>query len=119
MGQAPENRNVDYPIPDSFLELAGLYISEGSSAFRDHEQNEFKGIRFSQKYEKNDFFKIADKLMSIYPIKKYTYSKETIWTLSGLVAEQIFDNFGHHKTKDFRGNYGLNQRRQNSNFKIC
>ena len=92
--------NKDYDIDDSYLTLAGLYISDGTSSFRINKTNkEFKCIRITQTKSNNGFYDIVDSLMDVYPIKKYSYNKETVWVLHGEVAKQIYSDFGHRKNK--------------------
>lgn len=89
--RAPDARTVDFPISDDFIILSAFYISEGTTNFRD---NKVKSIRFTQK-KQGIFHQIADSLMSVFPIRKYVYSKESVWILHGDDARKLYSMFGH------------------------
>jgi len=89
--------NKDYDINDSYLTLAGLYISDGTSNFRANKK--FKCIKLTQTKQNNGFYDVANFLMNVYPIRRYNYKKETVWILHGEIAKQIYNDFGHKKNK--------------------
>jgi hypothetical protein len=93
--RAPEPQTIDYPTAPSYLQLAGLYISEGTTNYY---KGNVKSIRFTQK-KIGIFHILADQLMNVYPIRKYVYPKETIWVLHGKIARSINDDFGHSSEK--------------------
>ena len=92
-------RNPRLDVPDSYLMLAGLYISEGSTCFRGGAKN-IKAIRIVQTPNgKTEVYSMMRKLSKIYPIKEYTYTKETVWILHGDIAKRIYRDFGHAANK--------------------
>lgn len=95
--RVPIPTNEEYNIEDSYLELAGLYVSDGTSSF--YKNGRHKDMRFTQSKANNGFYDVANSLMDIYSIRRYDYDKETIWSLHGNVAHQIYNDFGHHKEK--------------------
>lgn len=86
----------DFSVEDAYLQLAGLFVSEGTVNFRN---GKCKSIRFTQTKSNNGFYTLARKLMSTYEIKEYLYEKETVWVLHGDVAKSIYNDFGHKKDK--------------------
>lgn len=93
--------NVDYKIEDSYLQLAGLFISDGTVNFRSNKLNKkvIKDIRVTQSKPDNGFYSTIRHLMTIYPIKEYNYEKEDVWVLHGKIAKKIYFDFGHSITK--------------------
>lgn len=88
-------------VTDDYLALSGLYISEGSMAFRVKvgiagPNHSVKAARLTQTSNgKAGFFESADRLMTVFDMKKYSYDKETIWTVAKATAEQLYADFGH------------------------
>jgi hypothetical protein len=95
------NNSVDYKdVDDSYLQLAGLFLSDGTVTFRNNKSGKkIKEIRVTQSKTDNGFYGVIRYLMSIYPIREYNYEKETIWILRGEAARRIYSDFGHSKRK--------------------
>lgn len=96
-------KTEEYNIDDSYLKLAGMFLSEGTINFRD---GKVKTARLSQtKNGKEDFYTAADELQQYYKIKKYSYvrknsgKKEDIWVIDRLTAEKLYNDFGHGSLK--------------------
>ena len=87
---------TDYDVEDSYLQLAGLFLSDGTVNFRD---KKVKSIRITQSKKDNDFYGVIRSLMSVHPIKEYNYEKEDVWVLHGEVARKVYYDFGHKNTK--------------------
>jgi hypothetical protein len=93
--------SIDYKIEDSYLQLAGLFVSDGSVNFRIVKSNKkvVNHIRMTQSKPNNGFYDMIRHLMTIYPIKEYNYEKEDIWVLHGEIAKKIYSDFGHSTAK--------------------
>jgi hypothetical protein len=91
--RAVEPRTEEYPVSDEFLILAGLFISEGSLSFRNQA---VKAGRVSQTAQgKAAFFEAADTLVSTLELRRYDYTKETVWAIPRELASRLFHEFGH------------------------
>lgn len=94
--RAPEERVLaDTNVTDTYLKLGALYLSDGTTQFRD---GKVKAIRLCQKAD-TGFFKLADECAKVFSGRRYDYEKETVWIFHGEVAEQINHDFGHSKHK--------------------
>ncbi len=93
--RSPEPRAIEYLIDDSYLKLSGLYLSEGTTNYRNEE---VKSIRFVQS-KPGVFWEIADEVSRGFPFKRYDYEKETQWVVHGETARKIHKDFGHAKLK--------------------
>lgn len=88
---APRRKGIT--VEDSYIKIAGLFISEGSISFR---KGKVKSARITQTEQgKAEFFKEADKL----GLKRYDYKKETVWTIPRKLSEKLFKDFGHGSRK--------------------
>jgi hypothetical protein len=94
-------RQHEYPIETEYLQLAGMFVSEGSINFRNNKTGKVvKAARLSQTSNgKQEFFTLADSLSSKFGIRRYDYKKETVFTVSRNIAERLYSDFGHHKNK--------------------
>jgi predicted nucleotidyltransferase len=93
--RSPEPKILEYPVDDSYLKLSGLYLSEGSTNYRDEK---VKSIRLVQS-KSGIFWKIADEVSKAFPFKRYDSEKETQWVAHGETARAIHEDFGHAKLK--------------------
>ena len=94
----PEGRT----IRPGWLEIMGLYLSEGSTQFRTNSKGEktFKCIKITQtKNGKSKVFDIMDQYGCEYGFKRYDYEKETIWISHSDFAKQIYEWCGHKDEK--------------------
>ncbi len=97
--RAADNRVVEYDIPDVFLEVSGLYVSEGTVQFRN---NKLRHAVLSQTTKgKQKFFQIADTINREGNIsyKRYTYTRkdtkvETRWVIDKETSQRLYDNYG-------------------------
>jgi hypothetical protein len=87
----PNIKQKEYDISDEYIQLVGLYLSDGSAQFR--ENGQFKCVSFTQK-KCGEYRKIIDNLMSVFPIKSYNYEKCAVWVLHGKIAKQILEDCG-------------------------
>lgn len=95
--RVPEPREDEYDVRESYLKLAGMFVSEGTVGFRGEG---VKDARVTQTTNGNeDFFKSADSIVEEFGLKKYDYAKETVWVMPRRLADQLYDDFGHKKGK--------------------
>ena len=78
---------------DDFLALGGLYLSDGSMEYRG---GQVKCLRLSQK-KRGKYRWAANRLMSIFNMRRYDYEKETVWVLHGSIAGEIERHFGSRR----------------------
>ena len=82
----------DYLVSDDYLRLAGFYLSEGSTDYR---EGRIKSIRFNQTEKgKAAFFESARSLMGQYNLREHSREKETVWVLHGDIGKQLSQEFG-------------------------
>lgn len=83
----------EFEINDSYLALGGMYVAEGSTQFRNQK---VKSIRLTQTANgKSEFFKACDDLIPEFKLRRYEYTKETIWNVPREFAERLYQDFGH------------------------
>lgn len=87
--RAVEPREEEYPVSDEYLKLAGLFVSDGTIAFRD---GRVKDGRCAQTLKgKLEFYEVANSL----GLTRYEYAKETVWRIKRPAAERLYQDFGH------------------------
>lgn len=94
---APAERSCEYPVEDSYLKLLGLYLSDGTTAFR-KKNGTVKSVVLTQTKSGN-FHVEADALMQTYPFRKYTYPKQAMWVAHGDIARRTYTDCGHASNK--------------------
>lgn len=92
----PKPNQKDYNILDSYLNLLGLYVSEGTMNKKDKNGN-YRSIRISQTSNgKNEVFDIMDSMPVDYGFKRYDYDKETVWVSHNRdIVSKLFNDCGH------------------------
>ena len=90
--RAVQPQQEGYQVEDSYLKLAGLFISDGTLQFRG---NKVKNGRLTQSKEDRRFYKAADAL----GLKRWDYKKESVWNISRKLAERLYADFGHGSLK--------------------
>jgi len=94
---AAEPRLQEYPVDDWYLQLAGLYLSDGTMTFRN---GKVKCACLSQTQNgKMAFFEVADAIIELVSGRRYDYEKETRWTVPRLISKRLYEDFGHGSAK--------------------
>ena len=109
------NSNVDFDVTDHYLQLSGLYVSEGSTQFGHTKKNgkKPKSIRISQTLEgKMGVFTLMRAMPSDYKVSEHNSNhitsasknvvSETLWIIYNKeITENIYKDFGHAKNKHY------------------
>lgn len=104
------NNIKNYNIEKEYLELAGLFLSDGTLQFRKNKNGIYPrccAISQTDKGKPKEVARAIQRIKRKFNIKQYTYKrkienryvKETTYRTDRLTASRIFKDFGHSKNK--------------------
>lgn len=96
----PENKNEEYEISDEWLQLYGLFLSDGTINFRNKEQTDVKALRLTQsKTHRDEFHVLSNRLLEYFGGSYDESDKRTcvecVWIFNSKIAREIYKECRH------------------------
>src|SRR5690606_14909047 len=87
---------TDYDVSDDYLNLLGLYVSEGTMN-KKSKNGGYRCVRICQtKNGKTELFEMMDSMPVDFGFRRYDYDKETIWvTHNKEIVSRLYNDCSH------------------------